>query len=395
MMVVISAVVMTTVGSTVAVLDKRKTYLEVIRMKTRIELTENQLRTSAKSLGSLKKSASKNKGSALYRCLELGNCRDMDSYSKFTLYDAGGRRLSGRLNLNGEACQDNCPLEVRTSYQITCGGGASRCEQPADVRTQYVLAKGDGDQFGKRQFNGVEGVVSAATFACAENEYVTSISDDGRLTCSGPMASRFLSICPEGTAAYAMNEQGLFACSPVVDYCEEPIAFSYVIDTSGSMRKQAKLASAKTSSTGLLTKILKGDRASLTSYNTSAKNEAPLTTKGSDVVGALASLKAKGFTNMSAGLNMGAASLQGLERDKGVIVFLSDGHHNRGDQDPVAAAKAIKEQGIRIFTVGFGKKPDRDRLMKMASAPSDYLDAANAAGLDQAFAQITNVVCRK
>ena len=97
---------------------------------------------------------------------------------------------------------------------------------------------------------------------------------------------------------------------------------------------------------------------------------------------------------MSAGLMMGAKELEGIKRDKKVMVFLSDGLHNTGDVDPVDAAKIVKDSGVRIFTIGFGKKADEDRLMRIASSPADYFKAENAGSLEQAFQSIADITCR-
>ena len=137
MMVMISAVMMTTVGTTLNLLDKRSDYLEIVRIQSQLELTEHRLRSSASSLGGLKASAQRQVGnSALRRCLRGSVCNDMDAYQEYTLYDAGGRRLSGKVDLNGNACEgDSCPLEVRASYQLKCASNVSSCRNPAEVRT--------------------------------------------------------------------------------------------------------------------------------------------------------------------------------------------------------------------------------------------------------------------
>jgi Ca-activated chloride channel family protein len=42
------------------------------------------------------------------------------------------------------------------------------------------------------------------------------------------------------------------------------------------------------------------------------------------------------------------------------IILLTDGYHNAGEHSPKIAVQKAKEQGIKIYTIGIGKKSDYD-----------------------------------
>ena len=42
------------------------------------------------------------------------------------------------------------------------------------------------------------------------------------------------------------------------------------------------------------------------------------------------------------------------------IILLTDGYHNAGKSSPKEAVKKAKEAGIKIYTIGIGKKSDYD-----------------------------------
>jgi Ca-activated chloride channel family protein len=97
---------------------------------------------------------------------------------------------------------------------------------------------------------------------------------------------------------------------------------------------------------------------------------------------------------MSAGLKVGGDSVMGMKNGEKVLVFLSDGRHNTGDVHPADQAKILKDNGIRIFTVGFGDDRDDNMLMRVASSPDDYFSAKNPGELKKAFGTLGKIMCR-
>ncbi|SFZ98850.1 BatA (Bacteroides aerotolerance operon) [hydrothermal vent metagenome] len=74
-----------------------------------------------------------------------------------------------------------------------------------------------------------------------------------------------------------------------------------------------------------------------------------------------------------------------------VIILLTDGYHNAGNTSPKTAVAKAKEKGIKIYTIGIGKKSDYDVSMlqtiaKKSNAKSYAVDSAE--GLKKVFKEI-------
>lgn len=394
-MVVLSGISLVMVAGTVRMMDNRKTYLEIVRMNTSSNLLEKRIQNAGQSMLAMEISArAAGSGSSLYQCIIQRNCQSSITFERFNLYNAGRERLAGLKTLSGDQCEGECPIRVETFYSITCGDGVESCTEPSEIQTRYRIMKNSEKFFGNRDFPNRDGLVSLSTFACKEGEYITGISSDGVISCDKAIASRNTARCDPGSAAFGLSEDGLLKCIPVVDYCSANIAFSYVLDVSGSMNSGGKLNSAKNSGSAFIDRLKTGDQGSLTTFGNSAQLQVPVSKNFGQLKSSLNQVQARGGTNMSSGIKTGAESLEGVTNSAKVMVFLSDGHHNRGDVDPVQAARLVKDQGVRIYTVGFGKNPDRNRLMQIASSPADYYDATNAGNLNQVFNNLSQLLCR-
>ena len=74
-----------------------------------------------------------------------------------------------------------------------------------------------------------------------------------------------------------------------------------------------------------------------------------------------------------------------------VIVLLSDGFHNAGKVSPKDAVKIAKEKGIKIYTIGIGKKSDYDvALLKTIANETDAksYSASSASELSEIYKKI-------
>src|SRR5687768_18436680 len=59
-------------------------------------------------------------------------------------------------------------------------------------------------------------------------------------------------------------------------------------------------------------------------------------------------------TAIGTGLATAANRLKRVEGKSKVIILLSDGENNRGEIDPLTAARAAAAYGIKIYTIGIG-----------------------------------------
>ncbi len=74
-----------------------------------------------------------------------------------------------------------------------------------------------------------------------------------------------------------------------------------------------------------------------------------------------------------------------------VIILLTDGYHNAGQHSPKEAVEKAKKQGVKIYTIGIGKKSDYDvaMLSKIASLSGGMsYSASSAEELNKVYAKI-------
>lgn len=396
LMVMVSGVTLATVGTTLSVLNDNHKVMSIMRMQNRMEFRKSEIESAAAALSSMEKSARKaGSGSALYQCFFKGKCKVNSQSRNFNLYNSGGRKLSGLFDFSGRYCKNQkCPIEVVTKYRIICEQGRRECSNPAEIITAYEIKMRSGQELEGRQLKPIIGEVSLATFVCDKGEFITGVADNGFLKCEKPIPSVFDLTCPDNTAAFGLASDGTFKCISVVDYCNESVYFSYVLDTSGSMSR-GKLASASSSGKRIIQGLSKGDMASVTTFNSSSQLRAGASTKVAAVGKSLDGLKARGSTNISDGLKRGGEALSRLSKGAKVIVLLSDGMHNTGTLDPVAVARSFKNKGYRVFSIGFGNDADRTALRQIASSPVDFFAANDANDVKKAFDSINSVICRK
>ena len=77
-----------------------------------------------------------------------------------------------------------------------------------------------------------------------------------------------------------------------------------------------------------------------------------------------------------------------------IIILLTDGYHNAGQYSPKEAVLKAKKQGVKIYTVGIGKKSDYDvsmlnRIAKDSGGISFF--ATSAEELSKVYSQIDNL----
>lgn len=114
----------------------------------------------------------------------------------------------------------------------------------------------------------------------------------------------------------------------------------------------------------------------------------------------LSSLTPKGGTYMVPGLNVAVSQFTSDPATEKVFLMLADGDFNDStwfgiipipNKDGILnAAKKIKDNGATAYTIGFAA--DVDILKDIASDPSKYSTAGDAATLDSIFAQITEEI---
>ncbi len=128
-----------------------------------------------------------------------------------------------------------------------------------------------------------------------------------------------------------------------------------VLDTSGSMNG-TPMDETKQAANKFITTVLKEDASiGVVSYESSAMRLADFCMNEKYLKNVIQSLNSGGGTNIESGLSLAAEMLEKSNAKTKIIVLMSDGEPNEGKRgdELVAYADALKQKGIRIYTLGF------------------------------------------
>ncbi|MBK7878492.1 MAG: von Willebrand factor type A domain-containing protein [Planctomycetes bacterium] len=170
----------------------------------------------------------------------------------------------------------------------------------------------------------------------------------------------------------------------------KPLALTFVVDVSGSMKEQNRIEMVKHAMRLLVSQLDARDSIAIVKFSTDASMVLPMTSaKNKDQIeSAIFPLAAEGSTNSEAGLRMGyAAALTGLNVEAtNRVVLLSDGVANVGVTDPNVISEGVKqlrEKGIYLNTIGVGMNNHNDVLLEQLADKGDgvcnYVDGPDEA----------------
>jgi Ca-activated chloride channel family protein len=143
-----------------------------------------------------------------------------------------------------------------------------------------------------------------------------------------------------------------------------PLDLALVVDVSGSMSADGKMASTKTALQTLAERLDEGDRVSLVEFSTDSRVVMPLTTMDETGLALLREeirgLAPDGTTNIEAGLLDGYGELEPLEADPARmrrVMLFTDAQPNVGSTEPgsflgIVRSRADLGIGISVFGVG-------------------------------------------
>jgi Ca-activated chloride channel family protein len=152
-----------------------------------------------------------------------------------------------------------------------------------------------------------------------------------------------------------------------------------VFDTSGSMGEENKIEQAKDGLRVFFRELSPRDRVGLLSFNTKIFKEAPIAEVGSNlpllrrrVTGLLPDGETAVYDATAAGFD----AVRALHDDSRInaVVVLTDGQDNPSHAGPsdlvkrLAAQSQSEQQVVRVFTIAYGKDPDRTTLASIAKA---------------------------
>ncbi|MEL6630675.1 MAG: VWA domain-containing protein [Bacteroidota bacterium] len=205
----------------------------------------------------------------------------------------------------------------------------------------------------------------------------------------------------------------------IIEEKVEAIDIMVLLDISGSMESTDFLPNRLESAKSHATSFVRGrpqDRMGLILFASDALTYAPLTLDHNLLSRMIQSVSfnliPRQGTAIGSAIGMGINRMAYSDNNSRVMVLLTDGANNRGELDPITAAKLAREQGIRIYTIGMGRDAAVPVVEKnMPAIPSDldlgtlkrisamtggkFFHAGGSARLQQVFAEISQLETRK
>ncbi|MDL2311954.1 VWA domain-containing protein [Bacteroidales bacterium OttesenSCG-928-B11] len=142
----------------------------------------------------------------------------------------------------------------------------------------------------------------------------------------------------------------------------EGVDIVLALDISGSMKamdfKPNRLGVTKKVAAEFI-KNRPSDRIGLVVYAGEAYTQCPVTTDHATLLGLLEDVdfdRIEDGTAIGDGLGTAINRLRESDAKSKIIILLSDGVNNRGYLDPYASAEIAKHMGIKVYTIGCGKK---------------------------------------
>jgi Ca-activated chloride channel family protein len=163
----------------------------------------------------------------------------------------------------------------------------------------------------------------------------------------------------------------------------EGIDIMLVLDTSTSMRAEDFQPNRFVAAKQVAAEFVRSrtsDRVGLVVFAAKAYTQTPLTLDYSFFLRMLGKVHIgmiEDGTAIGTAVAMATARLDESEVQSKVAIVLTDGQNNRGEVDPVTAAEVAETAGVRVYTVGVGRKKDR-----RGSSRSPFFGPPSGAAID-------------
>lgn len=175
-----------------------------------------------------------------------------------------------------------------------------------------------------------------------------------------------------------------------------PLNLTILLDSSGSMKKDMKLALA---SVEQFIKLLPDDsEITLIDFDTKTK-EIPGKDRAS-LLKTLKTIKADGATCLNDSVMIGLQKSENKGRP--AILLFTDGfdanHNDTGPgskTSPEEMFAAVKSAEVPVFTIGFGAKPDDATLKRLATLSGGFYNKADKDNISKVFAQVASILGRE
>ena len=171
-----------------------------------------------------------------------------------------------------------------------------------------------------------------------------------------------------------------------------------VIDTSSSMAGD-KLARAREAAAGFISRLdLPRDKAAVVGFDADAVVASGLSGDRVRIEAAIGGLASGSGTRIDRALRAAAGIIAGdparNNRNRPVIILLTDGVHGGDRAEVLALAETIRAGGVALYTIGLGDDADRSILAAIAS-PGGFHFAPSAEDLADIYGRLAGIIpCR-
>ncbi len=194
--------------------------------------------------------------------------------------------------------------------------------------------------------------------------------------------------------------------------CTVPTDVLLAIDLSGSMNNDGgtppqPISAVLESAQAFVQTLNTGDQVGVITFASQATTNLPLTGSTTEASALLSGLKIspqeeKGSTNTGEALEQSLlefASSRHNDNARKVVIILTDGLATAPGDDPSTvatdAAKALKDSGVSLFTIGLGASVDQAFLNSLASSPEQAFIAPSTSTLGNIYQSITGAICEE
>ena len=167
-----------------------------------------------------------------------------------------------------------------------------------------------------------------------------------------------------------------------------------VVDTSGSMNENGRLAGAKSAAKAFVASVPADVRVGLVTFDDGARVVRGPSTDRAELIAAIDALKADGSTAIFDAVVLATRELgAGGSRS---IVLLTDGEEEGSKANQAAATSAVRQAEVRLDAVAFQTTAGRDTLDRLANAGNgEVLTSASSAELTAQFQAAAERISRQ
>lgn len=175
---------------------------------------------------------------------------------------------------------------------------------------------------------------------------------------------------------------------------EVNLSLSLSEDVSNSMNKLNKLHKAKKASIDLVDDLRKvSAEVGLISFGGKVRVEAPLTTDFTKVTNKISQFTAGGGTPFLRAMTVAQKEHFTRANGRKILVMDTDGKPSYKSQDRILSfGEELKQNDVRIITIGIGDKVNGNFLRKLASTPDDYYFAKAPKEIGDTFKEVTGTL---